>query len=149
MGQSLGFGPFVVTRGRCPGKLRGPEACRVQDRGTPYRPAAIRPASCGCPKPRALWLTWCFTLRVPRHDPPMAVKLIYPAFVKLLLAEDQHSVGDLGPDGQHDAFGEGVRAWTLRRDLDHLDAGVRQDRIERRRELPGPVADEEPEPGGM
>jgi hypothetical protein len=25
------------------------------------------------------------------------------------LAEDQHPVGDLGPDGQHEAFGEAVR----------------------------------------
>ena len=63
------------------------------------------------------------------------------------LAEDQHPVGDLGPDGQHEAFGEAVRPRTPRRDLDHLDARVRQDRVERRRELPGPIADEEPEPG--
>jgi hypothetical protein len=28
------------------------------------------------------------------------------------LAEDQHPVGDLGSDGQHEAFGEAVRAWT-------------------------------------
>ena len=65
------------------------------------------------------------------------------------LSEDQHPVGDLGPDGQHEAFGEAVRPRTARRDLDHLDARVRQDRVERRRELPGPVADEEPEPGGV
>ena len=65
----------------------------------------------------------------------------------LSLAEDQHSVGDLGPDGQHEAFGEAVRARTPRRNLDHRDARVRQDRVERRRELPGSVADEEPIPG--
>ena len=52
------------------------------------------------------------------------------------LAEDQHPVGDLGADGQHEAFGEAVRAGTSRRDLDDLDARVRQDRVERRRELP-------------
>src|SRR3954471_23895906 len=28
------------------------------------------------------------------------------------LAEDQYSVGDLGADGQHEAFGEAVRSWT-------------------------------------
>ena len=33
-------------------------------------------------------------------------------------AEDQHPVGDLGADGQDDAFGEAVRAWTPGRDLD-------------------------------
>ena len=68
---------------------------------------------------------------------------------QVLLAEDQHPVGDLGADGQHEAFGEAVRARTPRRDLDHLDARVRQDRVERRRELPGPVADQEPKPGGV
>src|SRR5215217_938235 len=66
----------------------------------------------------------------------------------MLLAEDQHPVGDLGPDRQHEAFGETVRPWTPRWDLEYLDARVRQDRVERRRELPGPVTDEEPEPGG-
>ena len=70
----------------------------------------------------------------------------HPAQVSL--AEDQHPVGELGADGQHEAFGEAVRARTPRRDLDHRDARVRQDRVERRRELPGAVADEEPIPGG-
>jgi hypothetical protein len=51
------------------------------------------------------------------------------------LAEDQHPVGHLGPHGQDDAFGEAVRLWTPRRDLDHLDARVRQDRVERSRDL--------------
>jgi hypothetical protein len=75
---------------------------------------------------------------VPGEDP-----------AQVSLTEDQHPVGDLGPHCQDEAFGEAVRPWTLRRDLDHLDAGARQDRIERRCELPGQVADEEPEPGGM
>jgi len=65
------------------------------------------------------------------------------------LAEDQHPVGDLGSDGQHEAFGEAVRAWTPRRDLDHLNSCVRQDRVERGRELSGPVADEESEPADV
>jgi len=29
--------------------------------------------------------------------------------VQVSLAEDQHAVGDLGPDGQHEAFGETIR----------------------------------------
>jgi hypothetical protein len=33
-------------------------------------------------------------------------------------------------------------------DLHGLDAGAGQDRVERGGELPGPVADEEPEAGG-
>ena len=55
------------------------------------------------------------------------------------LAEDQHLVGDLRSDGQDEAFGEAVRPRTPRWDLDHLDPRVRQDRVERRRELTRPV----------
>src|SRR3954452_4807210 len=58
--------------------------------------------------------------------------------------EDQHAVGDLGADGQYEAFGEAVRLWTPWQDLDHLDTRVRQDRVERGRELSGSIADEEP-----
>ena len=68
---------------------------------------------------------------------------------QMLLAEDQHPVGDLGPDREDEAFGEAVRPWTPRRDLDHLDARVRQDRIELRRELTGRIANEEPEPADV
>ena len=68
----------------------------------------------------------------------------HPAEVPL--PEDQHPVGDLGPDGQHEAFGEAVRPRAPRRDLDHLDARIGQHRVERGRELSGPIADEEPEP---
>jgi len=68
--------------------------------------------------------------------------------VQVPLAEDQHAVGELGPHCQDEALGEAVRPRTARRDLHHLDTRVRQDRIERRRELPGPIADEEPKPGG-
>jgi hypothetical protein len=71
----------------------------------------------------------------------------YPT--QVLLAEDQHPVGDLGPHRQDEAFGEAVRARTPRRDLDHLDARARQGGVERGRELPGAVADEEPKPGGV
>ena len=65
------------------------------------------------------------------------------------LAEYQHSVGDLGPHRQDEAFGEAVRPRTPRRDLHHLDTRVRQDRIERRRELTSPIADEEPKPSDV
>jgi len=65
------------------------------------------------------------------------------------LTEDQHPVGDLGPDRQHEAFREAVRARTPRRDLHHLDTRVRHDRVERRRELPGAVTDKEPKPGDV
>jgi len=65
------------------------------------------------------------------------------------LAEDQHPIGDLGADRQYEAFGEAVRPRTARRDLHHLDTRVRQDRVERCRELPGPIPDEEPKPGDV
>jgi hypothetical protein len=62
--------------------------------------------------------------------------------------EDQHPVGDLRPGGEHEPFGVGVRARAPGRDLHRLDAGAGQDRVEGRGELPGPVADQEPEAGG-
>jgi hypothetical protein len=65
------------------------------------------------------------------------------------LSEDQHSVGDLGAGGQHEAFGEAVRPRAAWWDLDHLDACIGQHRVERSRELTGPIADEEPEPRGQ
>jgi len=35
----------------------------------------------------------------------------------MLLAEDQDAVGELGPGGEDEAFGEAVRARAARRDL--------------------------------
>ena len=66
--------------------------------------------------------------------------------VQVPLAEDQHPVGDLDADGQHDAFGEAVHPGAPRRDLDHLDLCIGQNRVERGRELAGAIADQEPEP---
>jgi hypothetical protein len=63
-------------------------------------------------------------------------------------ADDQHPVGDFGPDGAHEPLCKGIRPWTSRRDLHHFDADVCQDRVERCGELPGAVADQEPEVGG-
>ena len=65
------------------------------------------------------------------------------------LAEEQHPVGDLGADGQHEAFGEAVRPRTPWRDRHHRDARVRHHRVERTRVLTGPIADQEPKPGGV
>jgi hypothetical protein len=45
-------------------------------------------------------------------------------------AEDQHPVGDLGPGGEHEPFGAGVRAGASGRDLDGLDASISQHRVE-------------------
>jgi hypothetical protein len=64
------------------------------------------------------------------------------------LAEDQHSVGDLGPGSEHEPFRISVRSRAARRDLHDLNAGIGQDGVERRGELPGPVPDQEPEARG-
>jgi hypothetical protein len=63
--------------------------------------------------------------------------------------EDQHPVGDLGPGGEYEPFGIGVRPGAAGRDLHGLDTGAGQDRVEGVGELPGPVADQEPEIGGV
>ena len=68
----------------------------------------------------------------------------HPAEVPL--SEDQHPVGQLGADCQHEAFGEAVRPRAPGRDLDHFDTRIRQHRVKRVRELAGAVADEESEP---
>jgi hypothetical protein len=62
--------------------------------------------------------------------------------------EDQHPVGDLRPGGEHEPFRVGVRARAAGRYLHRLDAAAGQDRVEGRGELPGPVADQEPEARG-
>jgi len=61
------------------------------------------------------------------------------------LPEDQHPVGQLGPGGEHKPFRISIRARAPGRDLHRLDTGAGQDRVERCGELPGPVADQEPE----
>jgi len=60
-------------------------------------------------------------------------------------AEDEHPVGDFRPGGEHELFRISVRARAPGRDLHDLDAGIGQDRVKRRGELPGPVPDQEPE----
>jgi hypothetical protein len=62
--------------------------------------------------------------------------------------EDQHPIGHLGPGGEHEPFGIGVRPGASGRDLHRFDAGAGQDRVKRRGELPGPVANQEPEARG-
>jgi len=61
------------------------------------------------------------------------------------LAQDQHPVSDLRPGGAHEPFRIGIRAGAPGRDCHGLDAGVGQERVEGSGELPGPVADQEPE----
>jgi hypothetical protein len=64
-------------------------------------------------------------------------------------AEDQHPVGDLGPGGEDEPFGVSIRARTAGRDLRCRDAGAGQDCVEGAGELPGAVADQEPEVLGV
>jgi hypothetical protein len=62
--------------------------------------------------------------------------------VEVLLSEDQHSVTELGADGQHEAFGQAVRPRTPRRHLDDLDAHVAITASNEGRGLSGAIADE-------
>ena len=55
---------------------------------------------------------------------------------EVALAEDQHPVGELGADGQHEPFRVSVRARTAGRDLQDLDAGVGQHGVKGGGELP-------------
>jgi hypothetical protein len=66
----------------------------------------------------------------------------------MLLAEDQDAVGELGPGGEDESFGEAVRSRAARRDLHDVDPRAGQDGVERGGELAGAVADEEPDGGG-
>ena len=63
-------------------------------------------------------------------------------------AEDEHAVGDLGPGGEHEPFRISIRAGTSGADLHGGDAGTDQDRVKGAGELPGAVADQEPEVRG-
>jgi hypothetical protein len=82
-------------------------------------------------------------------SPSVVVRLVLGQDqLQVSLTEDQHPVCDLRPGGQYEPFGIGVRPGALGRDLHGLDTGAGQGRIERCGELPGPVADQEPEARG-
>src|SRR5215469_15669613 len=57
-------------------------------------------------------------------------------------------VGDLGPGGEYHPFRISIRARTPGRAVHGLDARAGQNRVERCGELPGSVADQEPEARG-
>ena len=59
------------------------------------------------------------------------------------LTEDQHPVGDLGPGREHEPLRVGVRQGTPRLDLHDGHAGVGEDRVEGRGELPTPISDQD------
>ena len=63
---------------------------------------------------------------------------------EVAFAEDQHPVGDLGPNGEDEPFRIGVRARAPGRDHHGLDTGTGQDCVEGPGELPGRLADQEP-----
>ena len=61
------------------------------------------------------------------------------------LAENEYLASDLGPGGEDELFGAGVRARTSGRNLHGFDAGACEDSVEGLGELPGAVAEQEPE----
>jgi hypothetical protein len=46
------------------------------------------------------------------------------------LIEDQHAVGEFGPEGADESFGEAVCSRAARRNPHHVDASVGQDSVE-------------------
>ncbi len=64
------------------------------------------------------------------------------------LPHDEHPVRALSPHRAHPPLGKRVRTRAPGRDLHRLDPRGREHRVERTGELPGPVPDQEPEPGG-
>ena len=61
------------------------------------------------------------------------------------LAEDRHPLGDLRPGGEHEPFPHKHSREGSGAGFHGLDTGVGQDCVERLGELPGSVADQEPE----
>ena len=51
--------------------------------------------------------------------------------MQMPFAEDEHPVGDLCPDGEHESFRASVRARAAGRDLHGLDTGLGQDGVKR------------------
>lgn len=64
---------------------------------------------------------------------------------QVAFTEYQHRGGGLVPGGEHETFRMGIRAGASGRDLHGFDTGPGQDCVERLSELPGSVADQEPE----
>ena len=46
------------------------------------------------------------------------------------LTEDQHAVGEFGPEGAHEPFGEAVRPRATWGNPDHLDAHIGENSVE-------------------
>src|ERR1019366_6216781 len=65
----------------------------------------------------------------------------------MVLAEDQHAVGEFDSDGSDESFGVAVGLGTPGRDLDDSDAGIGEHRVEGCGQLSGSVANQEPEFG--
>jgi hypothetical protein len=51
-------------------------------------------------------------------------------YTQVPLAEDQHSVGEFGSQGADESFGQAVRPWATRGNLDHLDAHIGEHSVE-------------------
>src|SRR5580704_5316793 len=80
---------------------------------------------------------WWLELEGAVRSSPVVVPGIFGHHAaQVPFADDQHPVGDLRPGGEHEPLRIGVRARTPGRDFNRFDAGISQDRIERRAELP-------------
>jgi len=82
---------------------------------------------------RAVWASSIVVSRVLGQDS-----------TQVPFAEDQHPIGHVRADREHEPLREGVRARASRRDLHCGDACIGQECIERGSELPSSVADQKP-----
>jgi hypothetical protein len=73
---------------------------------------------------------WLELERAVRSSPVVVPYVLSHNDAKVPFAGDQHPVGHLGPGGEHEPFGIGVCPGTSGRDLDRLDTGAGQDRVE-------------------
>jgi len=54
----------------------------------------------------------------------VVLKVLREYQTQVPLTEDQHSVGEFGPEGTHEPFGDTVRSGAPRRNPDHVDAHI-------------------------
>ena len=77
-----------------------------------------------------VWLWWAKFAGTVWSSTVVMLNVLGEHRTQVLLIEDQHSIGEFGPQGAHEPFGETVRSWATRRNPHHLDAGVGQDIVE-------------------
>jgi hypothetical protein len=92
-------------------------------------------------------LGWLEVQRAVRASSIVMPRVLGKNSTQVPFTEDQHPVGYLCSDREHEPLRVGIHTGTPGRNLHRNDACIGEDRIERCSELPGPVTDHEPELG--